>query len=310
MEPSTRRQPKRQRPLATWALALTMALAATACQAQNPMPWRGGRQIPVGSPVVPAGVQRMADLPYGPDPAQRLDVYRPEGARHAPVLVMVHGGAWMFGSKSAAPVVDEKIDHWVRERGFVLVSVGYRLVPQVTVAEQAQDIAHALAAVQAQAPGWGGDPSRVVLMGHSAGAHLVALLSASPALAREGGARPWATTVALDSAALDTEALMQRRHMPMYDRAFGSDPAQWRAVSPMARLAPGGPPLLLVCSSVRRDDPCAQSRRLADAVRAQGGVAQVLPQPLPHGQINSLLGLPGPYTQAVDAFIDAHLTRP
>ena len=82
---------------------------------------------------------------------------------------MVHGGAWMFGSKSAAPVVDEKIDHWVRERGFVLVSVGYRLVPQVTVAEQAQDITHALAAVQAQAPGWGGDPfctmAQVVLVG-------------------------------------------------------------------------------------------------------------------------------------------------
>ena len=208
---------------------------------------------------------------------------------------------------SASPWTDDAASDeqsWWQRRGRAVMCLASAVLLVAAV------LTHALAAVQAQAPGWGGDPSRVVLMGHSAGAHLVALLSASPALAREGGARPWSATVALDSAALDTEALMQRRHMPMYDRAFGSDPAQWRAVSPMARLAPGGPPLLLVCSSVRRDDPCAQSRRLADAVRAQGGVAQVLPQPLPHGQINGLLGLPGPYTQAVDAFIDAHLTRP
>ncbi|MBO9644235.1 MAG: alpha/beta hydrolase [Pseudacidovorax sp.] len=243
-------------------------------------------------------------LAYGPDPAQRLDVYLPAQPQGAPILVMVHGGAWMFGRPDAPNVVDAKVAHWVRERGFVFVSVGYRLVPQVDVRAQAQDVARALAEVQRLAPDWHADADRLVLMGHSAGAHLVALLSADPSLATAQGARRWRGTVVLDSAALDTEGLMQRRHLRFYDRAFGADPALWRAVSPTARLAVGSLPMLLVCASERRDDSCGQSARFAGLVRAAGGQATMLPQPLSHGEINAQLGTPGGYTQAVDRFID------
>ncbi|VTY35936.1 Carboxylesterase NlhH [Xylophilus ampelinus] len=287
-------------------LACLLASLCAASQAQETLRWRG-RTFEVGTPVVPAGVVRDAGLPYGPDAAQRIDVYRPAQARQAPILVMVHGGGWMYGDKAAASVVDAKIDHWVRERGFVFVSVGYRLVPQVSVLQQAEDIARALALVQTQATTWDADPRQVVLMGHSAGAHLVALLSAAPQLARGQGARPWRATIALDSAALDTVALMQRRHLPLYDRAFGPDPALWAQVSPTARLSPGGPPMLLVCSAPRRDDACGQSQRFAQAVRAVGGNAEVLPLQLDHGQINAELGVPGAYTAAVDRFIDQQL---
>ena len=248
-------------------------------------------------------VRRLADLPYGPDAAQRMDVYLPPDAHGAPVLVMVHGGAWMFGKKDAASVIDLKVDHWVRAQGFILVSVGYRFVPQVDVMQQAQDVARALAAVQAGAASWGADAGRIVLMGHSAGAHLVALLSASPDIARQPGARPWLGAIALDSAALDTAALMQRRHLPFYDRVFGSDPAFWRSVSPTDALAPGAPPMLLVCSTQRRDGSCAQADQFAARVTGTGGRAQVVPEDLSHAQINAELGLPGAYTSAVDAFI-------
>lgn len=264
---------------------------------------------PAGAPPEPDGVRRIADLPYGPDARQRMDVYLPaDPPRGAPVLVMVHGGAWMFGNKAAASVVDLKVAHWVRERGFILVSVGYRFVPQVEVLEQARDVARAVAAAQAGAPAWGGDPDRFVLMGHSAGAHLVALLSASPELARAQGARPWRGAVMLDSAALDTAALMQRRHPDFYDRVFGSDPASWRAVSPTEALAPGAPPMLLVCSTLRRDGACAQARQFAARVTAVGGRAEVQPEALSHAQINAELGLPGRYTAAVDAFVHAAAT--
>lgn len=248
-------------------------------------------------------VRRLADLPYGPEAAQRMDVYLPPNAQGAPVLVMVHGGAWMLGDKAAASVVDLKVEHWVREQGFILVSVAYRFVPQVDVMQQAQDVARAVAAVQAGAPSWGGDAGRLVLMGHSAGAHLVALLSASPGIARQQGARPWLGAVALDSAALDTATLMQRRHLPFYDRVFGSDPAFWRSVSPTDALAPGAPPMLLVCSTQRRDGSCTQASQFAARVKATGGRAEVLPEDLSHAQINAELGLPGAYTSAVDAFI-------
>jgi arylformamidase len=268
--------------------------------------------------AAPAGAQpaadahRLANVPYGPDAAQRMDIYLPDaarstgGARGAPVLVMVHGGAWMFGDKEAAGVVDLKVAHWVREQGFALVSVGYRFVPQVDVMQQAQDVARAVAAVQANAASWGGDASRVVLMGHSAGAHLVALLSASPDIARRQGAQPWLGAIALDSAALDTAGLMQRRHLNFYDRVFGSDPAFWRSVSPADALAPGtpgAPPMLLVCSTLRRDGSCTQAQQFAARVRAAGGRAEVRPEALSHAQINAELGQPGDYTSAVDAFI-------
>lgn len=255
-------------------------------------------------------VRRLADLPYGPDAAQRMDVYLPPNAHGAPVLVMVHGGAWMFGKKDAASVVDLKVDHWVRAQGYILVSVAYRLVPQVDVMQQAQDVARAVAAVQAGAASWGGDAGRLVLMGHSAGAHLVALLSASPGIARQQGAQPWLGAIALDSAALDTAALMQRRHLPFYDRVFGSDPAFWRSVSPTDALAPGAPPMLLVCSTQRRDGSCTQAAQFAARVTATGGRAQVLPEDLSHAQINAELGLPGAYTSAVDAFIASVDRRP
>jgi len=257
----------------------------------------------LGPVVLPPGVRRMVDLPYGPEPRQKMDVYLPERPEHAPILLMVHGGAWMIGNKAMPPVVNQKIAHWVRDRGWILVSINYRLVPEVDPPTQAQDVARAIAATQAAAASWGGDPQRLLLMGHSAGAHLVALLSADPAIAAQQGAAPWLGTVVLDSAALDTVGLMQRQHMRFYDRVFGSDPAGWRAASPTAHLASGLRPMLLVCSTLRADHSCEQSAAFAARVEAAGGRAQVLQQDLTHAQVNGELGMDSAYTRAVDAFI-------
>lgn len=260
--------------------------------------------------TVPAGVRRLSDIPYGADPKQRIDVYLPAEPKAAPLIVMVHGGAWMVGNRAMANVVDNKVRHWVAEKGFIFVSVGYRLSPQADPLQQARDVAAALARAQALAPSWGGDPARNILMGHSAGAHLVALLGASPALAREAGAQRWLGSIALDSAALDLERIMQGRHMRFYDRVFGADPAFWRSVSPAAVLAADATPMLLVCSTQRADGSCTQAGDFAARVAARGGKAQVLPQDLDHEQVNVRLGLPGAYTAAVDAFIEALPVRP
>ena len=255
---------------------------------------------------VPAGVRRIADVAYGADARQRVDVYVPEAplAARAPVIVMVHGGGWMVGNKALPQVVENKAARWVT-RGAILVSVGYRLVPQVGPLEQADDVAHALATVQQLAPSWGADPARVVLMGHSAGAHLVALVGASPVIAQRAGALPWLGTVALDSAALDLSALMTTRHARFYDKVFGSDPALWHAASPTDVLAAGAPPMLLVCSTQRADGSCAQSQRFAAHANAHGVRATVLEQDLSHLEVNATLGLPGAETDAVQAFFDA-----
>ena len=250
---------------------------------------------------VRAAAREERDVPYGDDPRQRYDVYIPAQPT-GPVILMVHGGGWRFGDKGSRDVVENKAAHWL-PKGYVFVSANNRLLPTDPM-QQARDVARALASVQAKAASWGADPQRVVLMGHSAGAHLVALVTASPALAREAGVQPWRGTVALDSAAMDAEEIMQARHVRLYDNAFGSDPAYWRSVSPLQAVQAGGPPLLAVCSS-RRATSCGAARRFAQKANGLGLRTTVLPQDLSHMEINRDLGLPGDYTDAVDRWIAA-----
>jgi acetyl esterase/lipase len=138
-------------------------------------------------------------------------------------------------------------------------------------------------------------------MGHSAGAHLVALLAANPALAPGSS---WLGTIALDSGALDVPDIMENRHMRLYDEAFGSDPAFWREVSPLHALLPGARPMLMVCST-RRDRACRQAQDFARALRGGGARAEVLQQDASHRDIKLLLGTESPYTRTVQAFIDS-----
>lgn len=241
------------------------------------------------------------DVAYGPDPAQRFDVYLPAEPHDAPVIIMVHGGAWARGDKSWKNVVTHKLERWLPE-GFVFVSVNYRLVPDADPLTQAEDVALALAKAQSLAPSWGADPAKFVLMGHSAGAHLVMLLTSDPAIATRQGARPWLGTVDLDTAALDIPELMDLPHIAPYDRAFGSDPTYWKQVSPMDGLTVAPPPLMLVCST-KRSAVCPRTERFADKARSLGGDVTILPVDLKHIDVNAELGLPGPYTDAVDAFL-------
>lgn len=243
----------------------------------------------------------LRDVAYGHASAQRLDVYKPAHAHAAPVIMMVHGGAWMIGNKSNPGVAGRKQAHWA-EKGYVFVSVDYRMLPTADPFVQAQDVADALAYVQKHAGDWGGDGARVTLVGHSAGAHLVALLAADPSLAYAQGAKAWLGTVALDSAAYNVPRIMTSPHAGFYDRVFGSDEAFWRKVSPLDRLQGKTQPMLLVCSSQRLLS-CAQAQAFAKAVNDKGGRAQVLPEALTHGEINAELGGDSDYTRAVDTFL-------
>ncbi len=249
--------------------------------------------------AAPAKILR--DRKYGPAIRQALDIYLPQRPQNAPVLIVVHGGGWVIGDKTNKGVWQEKVRHWGAQ-GYILVSVNYRMVPIAAPLEQARDVARAIAYVQENIAQHGGDPERIVIMGHSAGGHLVALLSADRSLAASQGARPWRACISLDSAAFDIEDIMQNRHAGLYDTAFGTDPAQWRAASPMARLSGTPPPFLLVCST-RRAKSCARATAFSQALTEHGSANQVLPVNLAHNQINTELGKPGPYTQAVDAFL-------
>ena len=251
---------------------------------------------------VPEGVRRVPDIAYGPDQAQRFDVYvstKPRAGRApAPVVLLVHGGAWAFGDKANRQVVEPKVAHWV-DQGYVVISTDYRMLP-TPVAQQADDVAAAIAFAQSQAGLWGADPKRFILVGHSAGAHLVALIAAGARTAT----RPqgWRAAVLLDSAALDVPQIMNGRHFGLYDRAFGRDPQAWTALSPLAQLAHATAPMLAVCSS-RRQASCPTSERFADRANGLGGKVRVLREDLSHAQINATLGAPSDYTAQVDEFM-------
>ncbi len=248
-------------------------------------------------------VKVLRNVAYGTAKDQRMDIYLPAqpGTQPAPVILMVHGGGWAYGDKGIDRVVDNKVARWL-PRGIIFISVNYPMIPDSDPVEQADDIARAIAAAQGAAPGWGGDPDRFILMGHSAGAHLVTLLNADPARATKQGARPWLGTVSLDSGALDVPQIMNHKHARLYDEAFGADPAFWEASSPVHHLTSGMKPWLGVCSRLRSDS-CATNTAYALKSKALGARAEVLGERLRHGAINEELGKPGDYTDAVEVFL-------
>ena len=255
--------------------------------------------------AVPAGGTAIRNVAYGPDPAQRFDLYLPANPSRAPVVFYVHGGGWANGDKTN-PGLANKLAYWL-PKGYAVISSNYRMVPVAMPLEQTRDVARGVALAQRRAGEWKRDPARVVLMGHSAGAHLVALLGADPGLLAEAGARPPLGVVSLDSGALDVPALMSQRRVPkLYHDAFGADPAYWRSVSPQQQLGRDGVPMLLVCASERSfpTSPCDEARKLAKRAEALRVPMRVQPEPLNHGEINKDLGLPSDYTGRVGAWID------
>lgn len=251
----------------------------------------------------PQGYRVLTDQVYGAHQRQVMDIYIPDEADNAPVIFMVHGGGWRRGDKANDAVVENKVKRWV-QRGFIFISSNYRLLPDADPLAQADDVAAAIAYAQRNAAQWGADPKQFVLMGHSAGAHLVSLLNSDPAIAKAQGASPWLGTIAIDSAGFDIEKVMRADHvLRLYRNAFGEDVEFWRQASPIVRLQKAGAPLLAICSSVRKDKPCDQAEAYATKARTLAMRVEVLPVELSHRQANVTLGEEGNYTAAVERFL-------
>lgn len=239
-------------------------------------------------------------LRYGNHSKQALDVYIPEDAKNAPIILMVHGGAWRIGDKGRADVVRNKLDKWGQE-GFIFVSTNYRVLP-VPPYNQAQDIRKALAFVQKNARSWGGNPRKVILMGHSAGAHLVALTTADPAYAYRVGAKPWLGSVIIDTEALDIAKLMQSEHLRLFDQAFTNKPFIWKKSSPYEKLTGQAPPMMVICST-QRDSVCDQAKHFSKKAKALGVKVTLSEQDFNHKELNVGVGMDGKYTDEIDAFM-------
>lgn len=265
----------------------------------------GARSGKLHSDLTIANVKRFKDVAYGSGEKETYDVFAPEGANNAPMLVMVHGGGWFIGDKRHEPVILNKGNYYVG-KGFVFVSVNYPMLPDAKALDQANYVAKALAHIQNHAGEWGGNPKRLVLMGHSAGGHIVSLLGADPSRVTGLGGMPWKGTVSLDSAAMNVVTAMNDKHYSFYDRAFGTDQNYWVSASPYHQLKSNATPFLAVCSS-KRTASCPPNHQFSDKLNSMGVMSSVHEEPLKHGDINDQVGTPGALTNAVDSFISAVL---
>jgi acetyl esterase/lipase len=267
------------------------------------------------------------DLGGAPAPAtsQLVDVYRPPGLRRTarrPVVVWIHGGGWRRGDKRLGS--RRKAELFTRA-GYVFASINYRLSPpafdperpdpsRVRFPDHPADVGEALAWLRRHADEHRGDGRRIVAIGHSAGAHLAALVASDPSYVREfgRGARPLGF-VALDSPAFDITAAAApgsdrpRGSREMLWNAFGTPTeaettGAWTLGSPLHHADPGDPPGLIV---TQRGEPgrVAEAERMAAAIGPPR--ASVLAVDLDHREINQALGRRPDPSGVTRAVIDA-----
>jgi acetyl esterase/lipase len=238
----------------------------------------------------------------------RLDVYIPGDGKDHPVLIWIHGGAWQIGDKRLVQAKPRAFN----ERGYVLVSVNYRFHPAVTYSEQAGDIAQAIRWVHDHAREHGGDPGRVFLMGHSAGAHLAALVGTDERHLMCDGLKlsDLSGVILLDGACYDIPRQVKQTMLPRMKAMYTKeDEATQRDASPTTHVAKGkGIPPFLILHVARRHDSKAQSEALAAKLREAGVTATVVPaEGKTHLTINRELGEPGDGpTEAVFEFLREH----
>ena len=180
------------------------------------------------SPALAQPVDR--DVAYGTDPVQALDLYHPASLAPARLVVFVHGGGWVGGRRE----VGRKIAPPLVAQGYAVASIGYRLFPQTSAAGEVQDAADAIAYLLRNAKRFGLDPGGFAVIGHSSGAHMVALLGTDGSYLRHAGVDPakLRAVITLDGV-FDLRANITHYPKPREDEVFGTDPAAWARVSPV-----------------------------------------------------------------------------
>lgn len=262
------------------------------------------------APSVFGAYKRHTNLSYGEDPQQKVDVYvpdastdLPEAERRRPLIVFWHGGRWEFGDKSDYRFVGAAL----AEAGYVAVIANYRHYPQVKMPGFMDDAAHAALWAVAHAGEFGADASRLFLMGHSAGAHMAALLALDPKYLRAAGDVPHIAGVIGLSGPYDFLPLIEADVQDMF-----GPPGLYPQSQPINYARADAPPMLLVHGL--KDDTVwpKNSRNLASALSARGAdVTLKLYPKLLHADTVGALSAPirsrAPTLADIQAFIKTHM---
>lgn len=255
---------------------------------------RGQQQV---DPSVWEKVDRRVDVAYGSGPLQKLDVYVPKSKSTVkmPILVFLHGGGWRMGDKKQQGAKGPLY----AQNGIIFVNANYGLAPQVVHPQQVLDVAKAIKYAVDHAPEWGGDPERIFLMGHSAGAQLVDLVATNQRFLQQVGVKVTSIkgVISLDTASLDllkrtNESSFEGQHVgAMIEQAFGKDPEMLKDGSPTLNINKGSyyPPFLMFCGE-RRRSCLEQHREFARQLKGVGVKVAVKPVALSHRDINLASG--------------------
>ncbi len=259
------------------------------------------KPVDIKIPLVP-GVETVKDISYGAHQKQRLDIYKLAGIQDAPIIMHMHGGGWSSGDKNESPSYANKVNRWV-PKGFIVISVDTRLMPEADVYAQINDLAQAVTYVQKHASKWGGDRSKLLLMGFSSGGTMVSVLAAKPAIVTELGGQRWLGSVVIDGSSLDITRTMRLWSPGMFSYAYGDNAQNWQTASPISLLSRRSLPMLIACSTLRGDGSCEQAELFAMEAKKFGVVTKISPQDFDHGGVDFNLGLDAAYTATVEAFM-------
>ncbi len=263
------------------------------------------------------------DIPYVDKGHERqvLDVHTPKAAKNAPVVFWIHGGGWQAGDKKEVQLKPQACT----EKGFVFVAPNYRLLPTAEMGDIIRDVTKALKWTHDHAAEYGGDPSRVFVMGHSAGAQLAALVCTDDrylkaeklTLAFIKGCVPVdGDTYDVPAIIATAEARWAAHGLPKakfgHREKFGNDPEKHKDFSAVTHVAKdkGIPPFLLL-HVAEHPDVSAQAARLATVLKGAGVPVTVHSgRDTTHGRINADLGkADDPGTKAVFDFVDGLLKK-
>lgn len=245
------------------------------------------------------------DIPYVANGHERhvLDIYAPKDAKKLPVVFWIHGGGWQAGDKSDVKLKPQ----FFQEQGYVFVSTNYRVLPHVEIATIFQDIAKSMRWVHDHIAEFGGDPSRLYVMGHSAGAQLAALISIDDRYLKAEGLSLDIIKgcVPVDGDTFDLPAIIEtaetRRRVHGFPQAkfghrekFGNDPAKHKDYSAVTHVAKGkNIPPFYIMHVAEHPDTTAQAQRLANTLKAADiPVTLYGGRETSHGKINNDIGLP------------------
>ena len=273
--------------------------------------------------VFEASAQRVTrDIPYATaHERQVLDVYAPAGAKNLPVVFWIHGGGWQSGDKSMVALKPKAF----MDAGLVFVSINHRLLPAVEMGDITRDVAKALGWVHRNIATHGGDPTRLLVLGHSSGGQLAALMCTDDRYAKAEGfpLTMIKGCVSVDADTFDIPAIIEvaetraRVHqlpLPTYGhrKKFGDDPAKHRDFSAVTHVAKNkGIPPFLILHIAGHPDTTAQARRLAAVLEAAEVRAKIVAgRETTHSSINDNIGAANdPVTKELFAFVAHALER-